>query len=57
VKLGERHGARLEPAIEDFGNSSENSLALLRGNGNVIDAFSVEISNFSTSRELLEFLN
>lgn len=57
MRLGVRHASRLEPAVEHFFNSFKIAFALLRGDGDVVDALSVQIGDVVVARELLELLN
>jgi len=57
VNLREWHGPRFEPAVKNFRDSSQHTLALFGWNGDVIDEFSVKISDFTAPRELLELLD
>lgn len=57
VALGEWHGATLEPTIEYLRDSSQNTLALLRGDCKVVNVFSVKIGDVSTSSQLLKLLD
>jgi len=45
VRLGIRHTARFEPTVEDFLDPLQIALALLRRDGDTVDAFSVEIGD------------
>ena len=49
--------ARLEPTVEDLLDSSQDALALLRGNGDVIDLVAVEVGYTLHPRQRLELLH
>ncbi len=57
MALSERHRARFEPAIEDFIDSSKDTLALLGRNGDVINVILVQIGNVLDTRKLLKFFD
>lgn len=57
MRLGVRHASRLEPAVEHFFNSLQIAFALLRGDGDVVDALSMQVGDVVVARELLQLLN
>ena len=54
VALSIRHGTTLEPTVEDLWNSSEKAFVRPRWNGDLVNVFSVQVSERTTSRQLLE---
>lgn len=48
VALGKWHGSTFKPAVKDFGDPSQDTLALLRGDGDFINIFLVEVSDLDT---------
>jgi hypothetical protein len=57
MALSERHRTRFEPTIEDFIDSSEDTLALLGRNSDVINVILVQVSDVLDTRKLLKFFN
>jgi hypothetical protein len=51
MRLGERHRARLEPAVKDFGNTLEGTFAHFRGNGNLVDVLTMKVLDTFNSRK------
>src|SRR5690606_537373 len=54
---GVRHGTRFEPTVEHLLDTAKDTLALLGGNGDVVDAVSVEIGDILNTGKLLELLD
>src|SRR5690242_7854117 len=53
-----RHGSGLKPAVEDFRCPPQNALALLAGNGDVVDLVAVDVSKLSlVAAELFQLLH
>lgn len=57
MTLGEGHRATLEPAVKDLRDSLEHATSFLRGDLDLVDVLSVDISQGSTSRKPLELFN
>lgn len=57
VRLGVGHRPTLEPTIEHFIDSPQNSLVLLRRNSDVVDELSVDVADILHSRQLLQLLH
>jgi len=53
MKLGIRHTARLEPAVEDLINTLEIPFTFLRWDGNVVDLVSVDVGDAFDARQFL----
>jgi hypothetical protein len=56
MNLSKGHGATFEPTVEDFLNATQFSLSLFALNREVVDAFSMQVSD-SCSCELLELFD
>jgi len=57
MALSKWHRTRFEPTIEDFIDSSEDTLSLLGRNSDVINMILVQISNVLNTTELLKFFD
>ena len=57
VSLGVGHGTRLEPAVKDLLDTLELALALLRGDGDVVNLVLVQIVDAGDTGQLFELLN
>lgn len=57
MALGVWHGTTFEPAVEHLWDPPQNTLSHFRWDGNVIDIFSVQVRERTTSRELLKLGN
>jgi hypothetical protein len=57
VLLGERHGTRLEPTVQDFGGTAQDTFTPARGDSQVVNVVTVEIGNACNTGQFLKLSN